>query len=153
MSPSERVRKAFPAGRFGAPCLEADIAAAERELQIALPEVLKELYCAFNGFRGCGNSELLFSLIHKDSHVESTDTLVGFTKFVREGEEFDQELTRKCTFYGGPATGALWGFHRDLPGKVILWDAEWENPSYEIAGDDIVDVWLNHLSAYEPLRL
>lgn len=62
MSFSQRVKEAFPTGHFGAPCSMADILEAERELQIALPEVLKEFYLAFNGFRGGGYSEFYFRL-------------------------------------------------------------------------------------------
>ena len=53
-------------------------------------------------------------------------------RFYRDDPIFPQELMKKCLFYGDARVGSQWGLHTDLPGKVILWDAEWEN--FELLG-------------------
>lgn len=70
-------------------------------------------------------------------------------RFYRDDPIFPQELMKKCLFYGDAGVGSQWGLHTDLPGKVILWDAEWEN--FEVVGADILEVWLEEKRKYDEL--
>jgi hypothetical protein len=102
----------FPGHPFGAPCTEADILRAEATLGESLPPVLRELYLAFNGFRGSTNASFFWPLFGREG-------LVAMNQFYRGDDLFPQELISKCLFFGDNGCGPQWGFKRDLPGKVI----------------------------------
>ena len=49
---------------------------------------------------------------------------------------------------GDNGCGPLWGIKRDLPDKVIQWDAEW-GVDFEVVGDSPLDVWRAEKQSYE----
>ncbi len=51
--------------------------------------------------------------------------LVEMNLFLRQGWEFPRAFTSESLFYGDAGVGSQWGLKRNLPGKIILWDAEW----------------------------
>jgi hypothetical protein len=81
VSAAVEVGALFPAGVFGAPCTEVEIATAERALGHKLPPILQELYRAFDGFVGPTGTQFLYPLL-KSPHKMKT-SLVEYTKFLR----------------------------------------------------------------------
>ncbi len=70
--------------------------------------------------------------------------------FFRGDELFPQELVTQCLFFGDNGVGAQWGLKRDLPGKVILWDAEW-GEDFEVVGDSPLEVWRTEKQMFDSL--
>jgi SMI1 / KNR4 family (SUKH-1) len=72
------LKQLFPEGKFGPPASEESIIAAENELGVRLPEVLRSLYRECDGFREpLGNCKYLLSLLDEDS----IGSVVSMTKF------------------------------------------------------------------------
>ena len=40
---------------------------------------------------------------------------------------------------------------KDLPGKIILWDAEWGD-DFEVVGTDVLEVWIEEKRKYDDLE-
>jgi hypothetical protein len=133
----------FPGRSFGEPCTEADIRRAEAELGELVPPALHELYLAFDGFRGSTDAQFFWPLFGQEGLVE-------LNKFFRGPEDFPAELVSQCLFFGGDGTGPSWGFMRDLPGKIIQWDAEW-GADFEVVGDSPLEVWRATKRLYDKL--
>src|SRR5690349_16735751 len=127
MSIAQRVREEFSGFAFGAPCSTEDILRAERQLGESLPAQLRELYLAFDGFRGPTGAQFFWSLFGQNGLVE-------FNGFLRDGEEFPYAFVCSCVFFGDAGIGDMWGIKHDLPGKIIRWDATW-GEDFEVAGD------------------
>jgi hypothetical protein len=53
-------------------------------------------------------------------------------------------------FYGSDGCGPQWGVKRDLPEKVILWDAEW-GTDFEVVGDSPLDAWRTRKESFDSL--
>src|SRR5262245_12006473 len=143
MAAADEVRSMFAGHSFGAPCTEADIRRAEAALGEPLPPVLRELYLAFDGFLGSTNAGFFRPLFGREGLVE-------LNRFFRGDALFPQELVSRCVFFGDNGCGPLWGFKRELPGKVIQWDAEW-GEDFEVVGDSPLDVWRAEKQAYDSL--
>lgn len=143
MTAADEVRAMFAGHSFGPPCAPADIHLAETALGETLPLILRELYLAFDGFRGSTDAQFFWPLFGRDGLVEMNQSFRG-------PEDFPRELVSKCLFFGDEGTGPQWGLKRDLPDKVIRWDAEWGS-DFEIAGDNPVDVWRAKKEQYECL--
>jgi cell wall assembly regulator SMI1 len=109
MGHPDEVRSLFPGHSFGPPCSEDDIRRAEAALGEPLPLVLRELYLAFDGFRGSTDAGFFWSMFGQEGLVE-------MNRFYRDDDLFPQELVTQCLFFGDDGGGAQWGFKRDLPG-------------------------------------
>jgi hypothetical protein len=144
MSPADEVRALFRGYSFGAPCSATEIARAESALQESFPSVLHELYLAFDGFRGSTNASFFWSLFDDEG-------LVAMNQFYRGDPLFPQELVSQCLFFGDGGYGPQWAFKRDLPGKIIRWDAEW-GTDFEVVGEYPVDVWRAEKQMYDSLE-
>jgi hypothetical protein len=72
-------------------------------------------------------------------------------QFYREDDLFPQGLMSQCLFFGDGGGGSQWGIKRDVPGKVIRWDAEWGG-DYEFAGEHPLDAWAAEKRMYEELN-
>ena len=143
MAAADEVRKLFAGNSFGAPCTEADIRRAEEALGEPLPPGLRELYLAFDGFLGSTNAGFFWPLFGREG-------LVAMNKFYRGDDLFPQALVSQCVFFGDSGCGPQWGFKRDLPDKVIQWDAEW-GADFEVVGDSPLDVWRAEKQSYDSL--
>jgi hypothetical protein len=143
MSQPDEVRALFTGHRFGVSCNEADIRRAEAALGESFPPVLRELYLAFDGFRGPTDAAFFWPLFGEEGLVE-------MNQFYRGDDLFPQELVSQCLFFGDNGVGPQWGFKRDLPGKVIQWDAEW-GADFEVVGDSPLDVWRAEKQLYDSL--
>jgi hypothetical protein len=141
MTPSDEVRAMFPGHCFGASGTEADILRAEAALGEPLPPVLRELYLAFDGFLGSTNASFFWPLFGREGLVE-------MNQFYRGDDLFPPDLVSQCLFFGDNGCGPPWGFKRDLPGKVIQWDAEW-GADFEVVGDSPLDVWRTEKQSYD----
>jgi hypothetical protein len=133
MAAADDVRALFAGHRFGAPCTEADIGRAEAALGEPLPPVLRDLYRAFDGFLGSTDATFFWPLFGPEG-------LVAMNQFYRGDDLFPQELVAQCLFFGDNGCGPQWGFKRDLPGKVIRWDAACGR-DFKVVGDSPLEVW------------
>jgi hypothetical protein len=143
MNAADEVRVLFPDNSFGAPCTATDICRAEAALGEPLPAALRELYLAFDGFLGSTNAQFLWPLFGREGLVE-------LNEFFRGDDLFPQGLVGQCLFFGDYGCGPLWGFKRDLPDKVIKWDAEW-GVDFEVVGDSPLAVWRAAKQWYDAL--
>jgi SMI1 / KNR4 family (SUKH-1) len=141
----DTIRALFAGHHFGPPCTEADIRRAEALLGEPLPHVLRELYLAFDGFLGSTDAGFFWSLF-------GTEGLVEMNRFFRDDDLFPQELVSRCLFFGDNGCGPQWGIKRDLPGKVMQWDAEW-GEGFEIVGDSPLEVWRAEKQSYDALDI
>jgi hypothetical protein len=129
----DEVRSFFAGFRFGPPCTEADVRRAEAALGEPLPPPLRACYLAFDGFFGPTDARFLWPLFGYPGLVRSN-------QFYRGDDLFPRDLVTRCVFFGDNGCGPQWGIHRDLPGKVVQWDAEW-GEDFEVAGDGLLEVW------------
>ncbi len=143
----EDVRAHFAGFAFGPPCTEADILRAEAALGEKLPPVLRDLYAAFNGFRGPTNAAFFWPLF---ATPPSDAGMVEMNRFFRGDDLFPQDLVSQCLFFGDDGIGAQWAIARHVPGKIIKWDAEWGS-EYEISGDDPLAAWVAERQTYDGL--
>lgn len=143
MSEAEELRALFAGHHFGPPCSEIDLERAQAALGGPLPASLRELYLAFDGFLGSTDSNFLWPLFGHEGLVE-------FNLFYRGDELFPQDLISECLFFGDNGCGQSWAFKRDLPGKIIEWDAEW-GVDYELVGDSLIEVWKNEKAKFDSL--
>jgi hypothetical protein len=133
MSAADQVRGMFPGRHFGAPCPESDIARAEAALGETLPAVLRDLYLAFDGFRGPTDAAFFWPLLGREGFV-------GMNQFFRAKPVFPQELMSRWLFFGDNGCGAQWALSRDVPDTVIQWEASWGS-EFEVVGRNPVEVW------------
>ena len=145
MSMADEVRAHFAGHRFGPPCTEAALRRAEATLREPLPQVLRELYLTFDGFLGPTDATFLWPLFAPKAGASG---LVETNLFFRGDELFPQELVSRCVFFGDNGIGPQWGLHRDRPGQVIKWDAEW-GVEVDVAGDTPLAAWLTERRFYD----
>jgi hypothetical protein len=108
---------------------------------VPIPPVLRNLYRSFNGFRGPTGAAFFWPLFGDRG-------LVRWHQFLRS--EFTQPWLSTCLFYGDAGGGSPWGLKADLPGRVILWDAEWGD-DFEVVRTSVLDVWLDEKRKYDEL--
>ena len=147
MTLAEEVRQAFSGQVFGQPVSAGEIQLAEEELGHALPQVLRDLYSAFDGFTGPTGAPFFFPLRTASSF--SPESLVSYTLFLRSEDYFPESL-RDAVVVGDFGGGSSWFVKASNPEQVLRWDAEWGD-EYEILDGSILDVWLNEKAAYESI--
>jgi hypothetical protein len=147
MSLPDDVRACFAGFAFGPPCSESEIRRAESELGETLPPVLRAMYLAFDGFKGPTDAAFFWPLFARDEHGLG---LVEMNLFYREDDLFPQGLVSQCLFFGDGGGGPQWGIKQDIPGKIILWDAEWGS-EFQVAGANPLEVWVNEKRMYDEL--
>jgi hypothetical protein len=76
--------------------------------------------------------------------------LVDLNRFLHEGDEFPRDFVSRCIFFGDDGGGTFWGIKTDLPGKLIRWDAEWDE-KFDVVGENPLEVWIAEKKAYEEL--
>lgn len=147
---AEKVKAAFPDAIYGAPCADDELRRARVVLGEPLPSVLETFYRAFNGFRGPTNAAFFWPLF---ASPEAPTGLVDMNQFFRKNidDPFPLEIVSQCLFFGDDGVGAQWGYKKDLPGKIIKWDAEW-GTDVEVIGDSPLDAWLAEKELYERLE-
>jgi hypothetical protein len=129
------VRAHFPNARFGPPCSPEQIATAEAKLGMRLPESLRELYLAFDGFRGPTNAQYLLPLL---SCADGGSSLCDMTLILRNSKRVD--LSR-FVFFGSSSADECWAVSVDQPKKIIAYHHHMED-EYDLAGSDILEVFL-----------
>jgi hypothetical protein len=138
MSPQE----AFPNGRFSPPATDEQIARAEAELGLRLPDQLRRLYLHCDGFReDRGNAKYLLSLSDEDG----IGSLVTLTRTM--WTEFETPDLRPFVFFGCASGGETWGISLQRPDQIIAYHHHMENRP-EIVGSDIVNVWRDDNAKY-----
>src|SRR4051812_13986193 len=143
MSQADEIRALFAGHHFGPPCPDTDIRRAESMLGEPLPPALRELYLTFDGFLGSADACFFWPLFGREGLVE-------MNQFFRGDDLFPQELISQCLFFGDNGCGPQWGIKRDLPGRVIQWDAEW-GTDIKVVGDSPLDVWRAEKQMYDSL--
>ena len=146
---AEKVKAKFPDAIYGPPCSDADIRRAAAALDESLPAVLKKFYRAFNGFRGPTNAGFFWQLF---ASKKNPTGLVEMNRFFRENADdpFPREIVLQCLFFGDDGIGAQWAFKKDLPGKIIKWDARW-GTDVEVVGDTPLEAWLAEKAIYDEM--
>lgn len=144
---AEKVKAAFPDAAYGDPCSAGDIQLAREALGEPLPSILEELYRAFNGFLGPTNAGFFWRLVGAPTNPTG---LVELNTFFREnaGDPFPRDIVSQCVFFGDNGIGAQWAFKKDLPGKIIKWDAEW-GTDIEVVGDSPLEAWIAEKRFYD----
>ncbi|WP_082839543.1 SMI1/KNR4 family protein [Gemmata sp. SH-PL17] len=140
---ADELRALFPGRAFGRPCAESELQQAEQALGEPLPAALRELYLAFDGFRGPTDATFLWPLFAEEG-------LVAMNQFYRGDPLFPQELVTQCLFFGDNGCGPQWGFKRDLPGRIIRWSAAW-GTEFEVVGTSPFDAWRAEKEVYDAL--
>jgi hypothetical protein len=137
---AEKVKAEFPDAAYGPPCSDDDIRRATAALGEPLPAVLEDFYRAFNGFRGPTNAGFFWQLF---ASPRNPTGLVEMNRFFRENADdpFPEEVVLQCLFFGDDGIGAQWAFKKDLPGKIIKWDARW-GTEVEVVGDSPLQAWI-----------
>jgi hypothetical protein len=79
--------------------------------------------------------------------------LVQMNRFLRENAHgpFPQEIVSQCLFFGDDGIGAQWGFKKDLPGKIIKWDARW-GKDFEVVGDGPLEASVAEKEIYDRIE-
>ncbi|MFL5327864.1 MAG: SMI1/KNR4 family protein [Gemmataceae bacterium] len=146
----DKVKGEFPNATYGPPCSDADIERATAAMGEPLPAVLEEYYRAFNGFRGPTNAGFFWQLFTSN---ENPTGLVEMNKFLRENANdlFLYEIVSQCLFFGDDGVGAQWAFKKDLPAKIIKWDARWGS-DIEIVGASPLEAWLAEKEFYDQVE-
>jgi len=129
------IRAHFSRGRFGSPCTPEQIAAVEEKIGLRLPEPLRELYLAFDGFRGPTNAQYLFPLAQC---TDGGSSLREMTLLFRDWKLVDLS---SFVFFGSSSGDECWGISVDDPKKIIAYHHHMED-EFEYAGSDILQVYL-----------
>jgi hypothetical protein len=141
------IQQAFQGRKFGPPVSDQDLDIAEQELGHKLPQVLRNLYAAFDGFTGPTDAPFFFPLRSKSSF--SQESLVSYTLFLRSEDYFPEALL-DAVVVGDFGGGSSWFIKVSSPNQVLRWDAEWGN-EYEVLEGSLLDVWLREKTAYESI--
>jgi cell wall assembly regulator SMI1 len=129
------VRAYFHHGRFGSPCTQEQIAAAEGRIGMRLPDPLRELYLEFDGFRGPTNAQYLFPLAQC---TDGGSSLCDMTLLFRDWKLIDLS---SFIFFGSSSADECWGMSASDPKKIIAYHHHMED-EFEYAGSDILQVYL-----------
>src|SRR5262245_60588132 len=116
MSIASKVQQMFVGRQFGQPLSEHEIQLAEQELGHKLPQVLRELYAAFDGFAGPTNAPFFFPLRTTSSF--SQESLVSYTLFLR-GEDYFPEALRDAVAVGDFGGGSSWFIKASKPSSAL----------------------------------
>src|SRR5438132_7173472 len=112
MGQPDEVRALFAGHSFGAPWNDADVRKAEAALGESLAPVLRELYLAFDGFRGPTNAAFFWPLFGREGLVE-------MNQFYRGDDLFPQELISHVLFYDDNGCAPQVSLNRDWPGEDV----------------------------------
>lgn len=147
---ANKVKAALPDAVYGPPCSREDIWRAETALGEPLPAVLEEFYRAFNGFLGPTSSGFFWQLF---ASKKNPTGLVEMNQFFRDNADdpFPREIVSQCLFFGDDGIGAQWGFKKDLPGKIIKWDARW-GLEVEVVGESPLEAWFAEKAIYDEME-
>jgi len=124
------LRRVFPDARFSVACTSEDIARAEAELGVAVPDQLRAMYLETDGFfrnDGSGVASLNY-LVHE------TEKLWGMDQ-VLVGEELPD--FKPFVFFGTPAGGGWFGVRHMQPFDVVSWLPN--EPGVKAHGSNIID--------------
>lgn len=140
----EDVRQAFANGVFRGPATAAAIVQVEQALGHALPDQLRSLYLAFDGFQGPTDANFLFPVL--EQATSGSESLLTYTQFFR-GEDYFPEWLQRAIAVGENGTGATWFMLLEEGERLVRWDAEWEE--YEEVEGTLLDAWIAERKLYE----
>jgi SMI1 / KNR4 family (SUKH-1) len=147
MTLATKVLQAFEGQTFGQPVAASEIQLAEKELGYSLPQVLRDLYSAFDGFTGPTNAPFFFPLRTASSF--SQESLVSYTLFLRS-EDYFPEALHDAVAVGDFGGGSSWFIKASSPEQVLRWDAEWGD-EYEALEGSLLEIWLAEKAVYESI--
>jgi hypothetical protein len=142
----EDVRKAFANGVFRRPAIAAVIAQVEQALGHGLPDQLRSLYLAFDGFQGPTGANFLFPVL--EQATKGSESLLTCTQFFRN-EDYFPEWLQHAIPVGDNGTGATWFTLLEEGERLVRWDAEWEE--YEEVEGTLLDAWIAERKLYESI--
>jgi hypothetical protein len=143
----EMVKDFFVNGRFRPPATEDEIKQVESELAIQFPNMIRELYLSFDGFReAIGNSAYLLPLMQN----EGASSVLEFNKFMREEyiKYYPNLDFSNYLFFGSSSGDESWAINLTNQSQIIAYHHHMEN-EYEIVGDNILDVYINDQKEFE----
>jgi hypothetical protein len=123
-----RIREVMPSAVFDPPATAAMLNAAERSLGVALPDWLREIYLACNGFRGPTDVRYLYTLDGDDGAIE-------FTSFLRTEWSLPW-LDRAIVFSDNGVGGSCTVHWAILDGQLIEW-CYGDGGDYTLADGDV----------------
>ena len=126
-----RIRSAMPDASFDPPATSAMIDAAEGALGVPLPDWLREIYLACNGFRGPTDVRYLYPLDGREGVAE-------FTFFLRTEWSLPW-LSRAIVFSDNGVGGTCTVHWAALDGMLIEW-CYGDGEEYTVVDGDLYDV-------------
>ena len=128
------IKTVFPNGLFNPPATEAEIRLVEGELNVRLPEQLRQLYLETNGFREEGShASYLFSLAESSGSSLLDVTLCMW-------QEFEVPDLSPFVFFGNNAYEA-WGIDWKNGNKIVAYHHDMED-EYRTVGSNILEVYV-----------
>lgn len=124
----DRIRAVMPSASFNPAATPDMLDDAERSLGVALPDWLREIYLACNGFRGPTDVRYLYALDGNDGAVE-------FTSFLRTEWSLPW-LDRAIVFSDNGIGGSCTVHWAILDGQLIEW-CYGDDGEYTVADGDL----------------
>jgi hypothetical protein len=140
------IRKHFPEAQFRPPATVDEILWVEQQLRIHLPEYLRRMYLAFDGFRAPkGNASYLLPL----TEDEGAGSLVATNLFFRDNFSniYPHLNLRRFVFFGVSGPDKYWATSLAEPSEIIHYDLD-VGSEYNVAGSDILQVYLSDQQRY-----
>jgi hypothetical protein len=144
MSTVAAIRKHINAAKFGPPCADDQIAEVEGRLGCRLPGELRELYYAFDGFRGPGNAQYLFPLL---KCADGGSSLLDMTLQFRDCELLDLS---QFIFFGSTTADECLGHGLSEPTRIIRYHHHMEK-EFEPAGANILEAYLADMAKWREI--
>ena len=140
----EDIRRLLKSAKFGLSCPAQAIGEAEKLLGHSLPGFLKALYPQFDGFReGLGNAQYLFPLLQSS---DGGTSLIEMTMYYRKDHTPPPDFSG-FVFFGSSGGDAHWGVGLETDSPIIAYHHNM-GKRYEIAGTDVIQVYLDDQKAY-----
>lgn len=134
-----RIKAQFPHGLFRPPATADEILWSEQQLKLQLPEPLRKMYLAFDGFRDAtSNSAYLLPL----TLDEGAGSLVATNIFFRDNYSaiYPDLNLKRFVFFGMSGGDKYFGINLSNPSEIISYDLE-VGTKYEVVGSDILQVY------------
>jgi hypothetical protein len=140
------IKAQFPQGLFRPPATADEILWAERQLKLHLPEPLRKMYLAFDGFRDATSGSAYLLPLTVD---EGAGSLVATNIFFRDNYSaiYPHLNLKRFIFFGMSGGDKYFGINLDNPSEIIAYDLE-VGTKYEVIGSDILQVYATDQKQY-----